>query len=290
MSRNLKFAAAAAALLFSATAAAQSTLQLLDAGAAPREPVRYKFETGHTETGALDTKMQMSMSLGGQQVPMEAVPPLRMTTQLRVAEVAADGRARLEYKLVSAEASGSDAQAAELSRSLAQIKGLSGSFRMDTQGRITPGTTLARSTTVPGGNELLGELEQSIYQLIAPFPAEAIGPGARWQVTQKVDSSGIQLSQVVEYTLRARNGDRAELDVKMISASLEAAAALPPGAKVDSIQLTGTGTSAIQLDRLVPTAAVDSGITLAVSMVAQGQRQNLGMNLQMHQAIEPLKP
>lgn len=290
MLRKLMLAAAAAALLFSATAPAQSTLQLLDAGVAPLEPVRYRFETGGSETGTLDTKMSMSMSLGDQQVPMEALPPLRMTTQLRVAEVAADGRARLEYKLVSAEASGSDAQAAELNRSLAQVRGLSGSYHMDTMGRITPGTTTARSTTVPGGNEVLGELEQSIHQLIVPFPAEAIGPGARWQVKQKVDSSGIQLSQVVEYTLRARNGDRLELDVKMISASLEAAAALPPGAKVDSIQLTGTGTSVIQLDRLVPAAAVDSSIALAVSMVARGQTQNLGMNLQMHQAIAPLKP
>jgi hypothetical protein len=283
--------AAAAAVLSSAVATAQSTLQLLDAGAAPRETVRYRFETGRSETGVLDTRMQMAMSLGGQQMPAEVAPPLRMTTQMRVVEVTAEGKARVEYKLLSAEAAGSDAQAADLNRSLAQVKGFSGFYHMDTLGQITPGTPrLPEGAAAPGSKEVLGELEQSTSQLTVPFPAEAIGAGARWQVTQKVDSSGIQLSQVVEYVLRARTADRVELDVKMVSASLEASAALPPGAKVDSIQLGGTGTSIIQLDRLVPTAAVDSSIALAVSMVAQGQTQNLGLNLKMHQAIAPLKP
>ena len=65
---------------------------------------------------------------------------------------------------------------------------------------------------------------------------------------------------MVEYTLRSRAGNQVELDVKMISASLDASAALPAGAKVDSIQLTGGGTTSLQLDRLVPTATVDSDI------------------------------
>lgn len=289
MSRKLMLAAAA--LLFTATATAQSTLQLLDAGAAPREPVRYRFEAGRSENGVLDTRMQMAMSVGGQQMPMEAVPPLRMTTQMRVVEVTADGKARLEYKLLSAEAAGSGAQATELNRSLAQVRGLSGSWQMDALGQITPGTVrLPEGPAAPGGEEILGELEQSIYQLTVPFPADAIGPGARWQVTQKVDSSGIQLSQVVEYSLRTRTAERVEVDVKMISASLEAAGVLPPGAKVDSIELSGTGTSVIQLDRPVSSATVDSSIALAVSMVAQGRTQNLGLDLKMHQAIAPQKP
>ena len=90
--------------------------------------------------------------------------------------------------------------------------------------------------------------------------------------------------------LRAREGNRIELDVTMVEASLDAVAGLPPGAKLDSVKMQGGGTSNIRLDRLVPTGSIEADLELGLSITAEGQTQNMGMHLKMQQAIAPLVP
>lgn len=288
MSRNLILAGTAVAVLFSTAVPAQSVVELIDAGAAPREPLRYRFSGNRTERAAMDMSVQVSLALGEQQIPIGAVPPVRMVMQLKNSEVAADGSARIEFEVVSAEASGDDPQVAQMNQSLAPMRGLAGSYRMDPRGTISePKFKAPEGGATPQSAELGADLEQSLHQMSSPFPEEAIGAGARWRVVQQVNSAAIQMSQTAEYTLRSRNGNRVELDVRLVDAKMDAPAGLPAGARIDSINLDGGGSTRIELDRLVPSGNTDADVRMVMSMDAGGQTQTMGMNIRMVQAIGP---
>jgi hypothetical protein len=286
--RGLVIAGIASLMAYGSAAQAATAVQLLDAGTGEKETLRYTFKAGASERATMNMNMQVALSLGGQQVPMAAIPPMRMQINLRIAETGSDGSAKLEFELVGAEAVGDAAAAAQLSQSLAGLKGLAGWQRMDTQGRVLESGVKSPGTT--GGAEsasMLNDLQQSMQQLAAPFPAEPVGLGARWQVMQQAEAGGMKLTQTVEYILRSRQGNRVGLDVKMVDSKVDASGGLPAGAKLDSVQAAGGGTSSIALDRLVPTATIDADTTVSVSSSAGGQGQNMQVKMKILQSIAP---
>lgn len=286
MLRSFLLAGVLSVAAFSAPAAAQTTIELVDAGAAPHQPLRYRFQPDFSEQASLDLNVQMAVSMAGQVLPLGAMPPIRMRMALRTTEVSADGSARIQFELLSAEAEGTDAQAAQLNQALASTKGISGWYRVDPRGQVSESQVKAPEGDNPAG-AVMQDLEQSMQQMAAPFPVEAVGNGARWRVTQNVTNNNMRMTQTAEYTLRERNGNRLVLDVKMVDAALDAAGGLPPGATLDSVRMQGGGATTIQLDRLVPTGSIEADLDLGLTISAQGQTQAMGMNLKMKQAIAP---
>lgn len=284
---NRSLLAFAACTVLSSAAAAQSTVELLEAGASPRAPLRYSFESGRTERASLDTLLQISILLGGQQLPLGAMPPIKMVMQLRSSDVAADGSARIDFELVSSEANGEDLQAMQMNQALQATKGLTGWYRVDNRGRLSAGQLNLPEGSAAGQATGLQDIQQSMQQMAAPLPEESVGAGARWRVVQNVSTNDMKMRQTAEYTLRSRSGNRVELDVKLVDASMESLPTLPAEVKLDSLQMQGGGSTAIQLDRLVPSGTVDADIAMTMSMSAQGQSQNMAMNMKLKQAIAP---
>ena len=290
MSRKLLTALAAASSLFCGMAQAAATVTLLEAGAAPREPLRYSFKSGASERASVDLIMQIAMSMGGQQMPMGNTPPIRMVMGMKTTEVGQDGSARVEFEVVSAEAVGAapgDPNAAAVAQGLAGVKGMGGSYRISPQGAISG----AAMKPAQGGAAMpaLGDMEQTMEQLTAPFPAEPVGVGARWQVVQQADTGVMKVSQTAEYTLRSRKGNTIELGVKMIDAKIDAGG-MPAGTTVNGVAITGGGTMTTDLARLVPSGTMDTDTKVTISAGgAGGAGQSMDMNLKMRQVIAPAK-
>jgi hypothetical protein len=262
--RFLSPAAVLSLALCGATAHAASTVQLVDPGATPHASLRYQFEAGRTQRATLRTDMQTSLSMGGQQVPTGSVPPMRMTLSLRVAEIRADGTARMEFEVLSAQADGNSPQSAQVNKALAGAAGLAGSYALDQQGRFI-GNIIPAGTSQQAGGELLTQLQENLQQMTAPFPEAPVGQGARWRVTTLNSNGGIRLSQTAEYTLRARRGNRIELDMKMVETSVDAGGGLPPGTKLESVKVEGGGSTIVDAAGLVPTgtSAVRTAVTVS---------------------------
>lgn len=285
--RSLLPAAVATLALICTDAHAQTSVELIEAGAAPQQTIRYRFVAGPTQNATMDMNMQMAMNLGGMQIPMTSVPPVRMTMIMRVAEVAADGSARLEFALLSAEATGDPAQTGPINQSLRNLKDVSGWYRMDTRGQISE-ADVSYPEDSPSAGDLANSLNESMQQLAAPFPVEAVGIGARWRVAQKSATGGVNITQTAEYTLRSRTANSVTLDVKIIDSAIELGSALPPEAKLEAMKVEGGGTTAIDLGGLAPTAAMDVNTQIVMSIAAQGQTQNVSLNLQMKQSMGPV--
>lgn len=275
-----------AALCLTAVAQAQA-VQVLDFGAEPRVPIRYRFEAGQAERASMEMAMQGSVETNGQRVPILNLPGVRATMDLRVTELAADGSARVEFETKTAEAPVDqvpDQAQPALSRTLAGLTQLSGWYRSDTRGKVSdagvsvpPGLLPDNTTHVM--NQVLGQQHETLQQ----FPEEAVGVGARWQIRQQRDIAGLQVSATQEYTLRSRSGNRVELEMRTVSPLTATAplAGVPVSAAAES-----SGTVLIDLGRLVPTMKLETNSTGSMTGMTAGPeagpaRMQITMQMQL---------
>lgn len=284
--RRIPLAVTALALMLFQVMAPAEEVQLLEAGSAPRETLRYSFQTGRSERVSMTTDMSMGVSLGGQQMPLTDVPAIQLVLALKVASVDAAGTARLEFEVVSASAGESTAEgAAQIGEALSAVQGLKGWYAMDSRGRITGGAL--DSSGAANAAQLMGDFQESMQQLSAPFPAEAVGQGARWRVQQNTDTGGMKISQTAQYSLRARSGQRVVLDASIVDSKIDPGTALPMGARIESLKIEGGGATTIELDKLAPNALMDISTQIGMAMEAQGQSQSMGMDMKIRQTIAP---
>lgn len=283
MTRSLLLAAAASTLLFSTEGLAQARVTLIDAGAEPRQPLRYQLQAGRSERVQIDSQVQISLAMGGQSMPLTLAPPVRMTLDLASNEVAADGSARISYKLVSLEAVGEGQQVAQMNQALAGFAGISGWYRIDPRGNVLEGQVDPLPADNPAAAGVVNEVEQAMQRMSAPLPEQAVGPGARWQVTQSIEDNAMKMTQTSEFTLRSRNGQKLELDMRFVEAQMDSVAGLPPGAKLESVEMKGGGSNTLPLDGLIATGKVDADIAMSIGVEGQGER--LGMNIIVSQTV-----
>lgn len=281
-------------LLVSASALAQTTVTLLDPGSEPRRELRYDFEQGYTQQGAMEMAIQLGVDMGGLQMPMN-MPAIRMDMTMNTAEVADDGSARFEYEYTSAEVVGDAGNplGAALGSALSQINGVSGWVRVDPRG-----TTLEAGFGAPGANaqqlaQVLDSAEQSIQQMSAPWPAEPVGVGAQWQAVTSFESGGFTLEQTATYTLESFDGNGVNVSVDLSQMAgeqaLDGAAGLPPGAQVSlmSMESTGSGSMQVDLGALIPASEMSMSTAMTMSVAMQGQSQQMSMNVQTDISMSP---
>jgi hypothetical protein len=227
--------------------------------------------------------VQISLAMGGQSMPLTLAPPVRMTLDLASNEVAADGSARISYKLVSLEAVGEGQQVAQMNQALAGFAGISGWYRIDPRGNVLEGQVDPLPADNPAAAGVVNEVEQAMQRMSAPLPEQAVGPGARWQVTQSIEDNAMKMTQTSEFTLRSRNGQTLELDMRFVEAQMDSVAGLPPGAKLESVEMKGGGSNTLPLDGLIATGKVDADIAMSIGVEGQGER--LGMNINVSQTV-----
>ena len=125
----------------------------------------------------------------------------------------------------------------------------------------------------PGAQALVEGINQSFESMVAPLPVEPVGLGAKWQVISRMAASGADLLQSATYTLKARDGVKATLDMvtTQLSASDTIKALGSPGGAVThvkSFSSGGTGTTKIDTTSVVPesgTTTMKTGMTVLVT-------------------------
>lgn len=286
------------AVACSAAALAQPVVVIHDFGEAPREVIRYTFTPDATAQATMTMRMQMSM--GGQQMSGMAMPAISVPMTIRTTEVRGDGTARLEFESAAPAIDGGDAGNPALGQALAaslgEIGDMSGWYRIDARGNILESSYVVPTGAVPPqAGQMLNDMQGQMQQLSAPFPAEAIGIGARWQTTTTAVMMSTPLTMTTEYTLLARDGDTVELGVK-VAETMTAPAATAPGIPPEAqtalsameMNATGTGTMIIDLTSLVPQSEMTMSTTMSMGMpTPQGQAQNMAMTMQMTMTLAP---
>lgn len=249
-------------------------VKLVEAGSGEKSPLRFKPVAGTTEDMRLT--MRMGVKLAGQQVD---IPPVTVTFSMTTKDVESDGSFTYDYTLKHAALEGGDPRMAAALGKIRELEGLSGTARLSGRGVVLSSKANTPRGAGPETRDILDSLNQSFGQMMAPLPEEAVGVGAKWDVTQGVESKGIVLLQTAHYELASRTGDKIGLKVTL-SQSADAQEMEVQGAKVELESMNTNGSGDIQLDltKLVPERST-LGLDMKMKAKAKGQSQEVEMHI-----------
>lgn len=258
----------------------QAGVVLDDPGAAPGQVLVLRVAKGTTVSSALVSKIGLQLSVGGKPLPATVVPGTRMVMTQRVDRV--DGDGTVHYSVTITDASVVDTPGADASvvsqtqAGLAQLKGLSGTGSLDAHGGHVSASFDTRALANSTLKSTLDSFASQVGNLTAPFPAEPVGPGARWTATRSASINGITMNTTSRYTLRSRTGDHYELDVSTDAVAPPGAAPIPnlpagTTASVTNFAIHSSGRVAGELTQAVPTNSTVSGTGDGAFTIAQGK-------------------
>jgi hypothetical protein len=233
---------------------------LVEAGAGPRRPMRFRPKAGATETIEMTIGIEAEQSMGGMTIPSQKRPAMKYALQLSITDVDAAGDITYAFKYEKAEIVEDpevDPFTAETTRNaLKAIEGLHGTGIMTSRGYKT-----VKFERTPDMDPMLLQqiegMETSMEQLVSPFPAEPIGVGAVWKVEGSVEQQGMLIHQTVTMRLKGAEGNRLEVEAAIVQDAddqkLEQAG-MPP-MTLKSYQAKGDVASVLSLDRLFPVSS-----------------------------------
>ncbi len=259
---------------------APAIVWLLDAGAEPRADLGYAIVRGPAPKLGMAMDMAVSVKSGGHSNDA-ALPRMGMTLDGSAAETNAAGEWKILASLVGITVDGKGAQAEQMAAAMRpqieSMKGLSINYWLSPKGRVRDVKVELPKGFPAAAQALVAGLNQSFESMVAPLPAEPVGLGAKWQVLSRMAASGADLLQSATYTLKARDGAHATLDVtttQLAASDTIKALGSPGGAstRVKAFSSGGTGTTKIDTTSVVPesgTTTMKTGMTVVVTQGAE---------------------
>ena len=260
-------------------------VSILDRGTEPREALRWELKSGFEEKAKIDvgftlTALVMTLQLGD--------PKYIVTFHLtqRVEKVGRDGAFRVSVSVDDATmhpavlAGGK--RAAQFKEALSAVKKSTGGYTMDPSGHVRDvRLDMAEKKAPIRAHDMLDNLRWALVQMKPSFPAEPLGPGAKWTVQRSVLQRGVVVNQFTTYELVKHEGP----EVVMKSETRQTADKhrfKSPG-KLEEMTLVslngiGTGTTTWDLTQLTPRAAeVEGNVVKGVlqELMKEGVKQDV---------------
>jgi hypothetical protein len=275
--------------------APSASVTLISAGNEPRKALRIRAAPGDKQALTMTTKTAMDMVMGEMPAQAMKLPAMTMVMNVTVKSVSADGDIAYETVITDAgvadDPEGNPMIAAAMKSSLAGIKGLSSSGVLSSRG-LNKGTEVK----VPAGadpqtRQYLDQMKESFSSLSAPFPEEAVGPGAKWEVKLPLKSQGMTIAQTATYELVSIEGDRLNMKASVVQRAANQKIENPsmPGLKMDLTEMNGTGKGTVMFDqaKLLPSSAnIDSHTEMVMGMDMGGQKQNMSVKTDMNLRLD----
>jgi hypothetical protein len=271
------------------------SLKLLTAGNAPRQVLRMRATPGVKETGTLVAKSSMGMGGAGTPIEMMKLPAMKMTLGVLPKNITDEGDINYDVIIeevdVVTEADTMPGTAEAMKTSLAGMKGLVVTCMMSDRG-----FSKSVEAKIPSGADAetragIEAMKESFAETDFVLPHEPIGPGARWELKQKIKADGMTIDQTTTCQLISMQGDI--LTVKSFSVQSAANQKVPnpmaPQTMADLLKMTGnlTNTSTIHLTKLLPPQETSDEYTeTTVAMTTDGQRQTLTIKSVSNSRVE----
>ncbi|MEZ4385331.1 MAG: hypothetical protein R3A79_28650 [Nannocystaceae bacterium] len=268
-------------------------ITLLDAGQEPREPLRVKVEAGQHETMLMTMTMGIEMDMGGMgAMPKMAVPPIEMNMAIHVTSVSDTGDFRYTFSLDKVDVRPRPSDPPEIAEAMkgamAGMVGMSGSSVVSNRGEVREASFKLPTNAMPQMKQTMDSMQQSIKQIAVPFPAEAVGVGAKWEVVSAAaEINGITMTQKSSYELLERDGDTFKL-ATTVSQDAEPQVMKAPGMPatatvyLEELESDGSGRSSFDLRHVSPVSGtMNLTSKMRMTVDAGGQKQAMKMNMDL---------
>ncbi len=273
---------------------APAIVTLLEPGAAPRKALRYTIPAGQKARADMTMNMSMAMNAAGMSMPMD-FPGMKMTMAVAVTGVAPNGDITYDLGFTGltfdSSADANPTIAAALQPLQASITSIKGSTTISSRG-VTKSSKMEAAD--PSLQQMLGSVTSTAENLSMPFPEETVGVGARWEVRTTASSGGQTIFQKSIYQVVSIEGSTVSLKVTSEQTAPPQSVsnpALPAGSEMymDKMAGSGTGTTVIHLDSLVPTSEMNSESSMSMTMNLGGQSQAITTDSKIKITIAPAK-
>jgi len=218
---------------------------LLDAGAEPRAELRLTIAASCGESTIIDQTQEITQTVDGLALPEAGA--LGTVVEMSTSAARVGDNYETQAEIIDAYASPSVAPgvAVGMNVELARLVGIT-TFVTITDRRVqVPGTVRV------DGAEAFGPLQsalESVAQVQSPLPIEAVGVGARWQVTNVVEFEGADLMTVTEYLLTDRDGTLVTMQLDATQSVAAGSAMNMQGFEVEVIEWAHTTTGEVTMD------------------------------------------
>jgi hypothetical protein len=229
--------------------------ELLEAGAEPREKLRYQRAPGLTEALVIRLGLASLVQTSQADAALQA-PVLTLGLTMGATNEIEKGvwRYPFAFRVIGIQTpDGSSAVLDEATaKELAPIASVTGAFEVDDRGITRKADVVVPPDASPRLLALLGNIRTSLISV--PLPEDAVGVGARWKVTRLHSVGQIQTTQEVTYALLEKKDRLLRFAVTLTQN------ASPQHVKfddqttldVESYQVSATGSLLMSLDGITP--------------------------------------
>lgn len=263
-------------------------VEVVDAGSGEKRELRYELEAGAKTSTRMTIDMAMRQSMNGQDLPQQIMPIMVVDVDTTVGASEGDVYAMTSsVRAIEVKSRGGvDPMAVnQMRQQLAAVKGTDFSWKMSRTGAVSG---LEADASNPMAQQVRNAIENSVVRL----PDEPVGAGAAWRIEQGIDGLGMSIDQVVNYTLKSREGKRLVIEARLKQSAKEQeveSAQLPPGATLKVVSMTGEGDGTLTVALNEPAAVkvtLNSSIDASFDMVTGGQKIAMDQRMKLRTEVE----
>ena len=241
-------------------------LKVISTGTGNKEKLRFTSKVGAKQTVNVTLNKDTLMSIGDFKMPRAKLPAYIITLDSTVTKVEPNGDIHYDIAYSDVNIKGDAQTKPELIRVISrqiggQLENFSASAVIDNQGRAKKVDYVIPKTVDVNIKFLVEQLANSLQQVSSPVPEEAVGTGAKWQVSSDTSINGINLKQTTSYELLSLKNGVATLNVNLQQQEKSTQVIDYPGLPLDGILTlqsfkgNAKGTATIQLDKVMPVSS-----------------------------------
>jgi hypothetical protein len=276
----------------------QIDVQLIEAGAEPRQTLRFHPKAGDKQSFTMTLKMGMDMQMAGMPSTPMKMPLITMIFDSTVSAVAPSGD--ITYDTVVRDLTVADDPdvnpmiAQVMKKTMGSMKGMSGNGVVSDRGMIRKMDMKLPADADAQTRQTIEQMRENFSRSLVVLPNEAIGAGAKWEVKMPLKSQGMKISQTGDFELVSFEADTVTAKTTLIQTAANQKISSPamPSAKVDLTSMSGKGTGEVVLNltHLMPSEAVmDFHSDMEMAMNAGGKQQQMAMKMDISTKMESAK-
>jgi hypothetical protein len=263
---------------------APPTVELLDAGKAPRKTLRATFEAGAKQSLRVESESLLT-TLYGPLISTKAVMPSLVYELVTEVKETSDEGTRFELRITNATAKSrkdvKPGQLAAAEKVAASLKGVTGSFSVNARGMVEDITIDAPSDVSLIASDMVDRIEQAIRLSSLPLPEEPVGKGAKWTATQVIEQRTARFQQTSTFELVGVKGERVRAKSTQEAKAPEQKLVLPgsrSGASftLNELDFSGESKGAWRLNQFGPVSASEHAIPV-FKMLALAPKQEVAV-------------
>jgi hypothetical protein len=159
-------------------------VELIEPGASPRREIRFKPAQGAKQTAVMTIRMNQAMTMNGNKLPSQNIPPQKITMEVSVNDVAANGDISFDFKYTDFEVVDDPAKpfphAAALRTMLKPMIGTTGSGVVSDRGLTQKGELNIPKDLAPSLKQMLDSMKKNNDATQLPSPRRT--DRTRWKM------------------------------------------------------------------------------------------------------------